>query len=416
MIRLYALPALAAGVGLAVSGCNTPNEHLDDTSKVDAPREIVVEDHPLLRGEVELTIGVLQGAPQYEFERVAALAKGPQGRIYVADYGLPDVRVFGSDGTYLFHIAGPGEGPGELRSGWTLCGMAFDSAGQLWVEHGWGFELFSVGLTAAEYLRTVHVSPLESSGGGRCGNPMFVGPTGTTIRRMGHRGEVYTGEVYLHISADGDVVSRTEFAKPDPDFGIWEWPDVTIVYPGGREILYERARAWPPPFAADVLWAHAPNGDLAWAFSPFFNVEIYGLDGTLRATVEGDVVGPVVTEAERLRANNESRETRERMLPVSPDFPVFTVPERKPVIQHMLYDEENRLWVHLWPAEADTTYRAFVYDPDGSLLHEAEWPRGIAIWRGGVTGDTALGIREIGLGVQQVVQLRFLQPSAAPDK
>ncbi len=359
-------------------------------------------NHSLLRGEVELTIGVLQGDPQYEFEEVSALAKDPQGRIYVADRGPPDIRAFGPDGTYLFHVAGPGEGPGELQSGWSLCGLAFDPAGQLWVEHGWGFELFSIGLTAAEYLRTVHVSPQE--GGGRCGNPMFVGPTGTTIRR-GRRGGGGAGEVYLHISADGDVVSRTEFAKPDPDFGIWEWPVVTAVFPGGREVRYERM--WPPPFAANVLWAHAPNGDLAWAFSPFFNVEIYGLDGTLRATVERDVVGPVVTEAERLRANNESRETRERMLPASPDFPVFRVPERKPVIRHMWYDEENRLWVHLWPAEADSTYRALVYGPDGSLLHEAEWPRGIAIWRGGVTGDTALGIREIGLGVPQVVQLRF---------
>ena len=70
-------------------------------------------------------------------------------------------------------------------------------------------------------------------------------------------------------------------------------------------------------------------------------------------------------------------------------FPDVRIPERKPVVARMWYDEDGRLWVFLWPAEADSMYRAHVYDADGVFLHEAEWPRGIAIWYGGLSGDVA---------------------------
>ncbi len=57
---------------------------------------------------------------------------------------------------------------------------------------------------------------------------------------------------------------------------------------------------------------------------------------------------------------------------------------------------------------------AHVYDADGVFLHEAEWPRGIASWHGGLSGDVALGVRKAEFDVGEVVRLRF-RPQPAPD-
>ena len=69
--------------------------------------------------------------------------------------------------------------------------------------------------------------------------------------------------------------------------------------------------------------------------------------------------------------------------------------------------EDGRLWVRLAWAEADEVLRAHVYDPDGEILFTAEWPRGIDLTLGGVSGDVALGVQRMEFDVQRVVRLRF---------
>lgn len=62
-----------------------------------------------------LSIGVLEGADEYQFDDVSAGAVLPDGRIVVADVGAARVRVYGSDGAFLEQLGGPGDGPGEFR-------------------------------------------------------------------------------------------------------------------------------------------------------------------------------------------------------------------------------------------------------------------------------------------------------------
>ena len=50
---------------------------------------------------------------------------------------------------------------------------------------------------------------------------------------------------------------------------------------------------------------------------------------------------------------------------------------------------------------------AHVYDGGGRHLYNAEWPRGVSISRGGVSGDVAVGVRRMAFDVPQVVKLRF---------
>jgi len=277
----------------------------------------------LLRGEVELAIGVLEGDPAYQFEDIGALAMDPGGRIYVADSGPPDVRVYDSDGRYLYRITGPGEGPGELRYK-RLCRLAFNPSGQLWLKHLLFYEVFVVGESSAEHLQTMDLAG-HSVG---CGYPMFIGPTGLTFRQA-----YANAEAYLHVTPDGEYVARTVgFGGPERGFGPWEWPSARLTHPDRHEVIEYDLK---PPYAAEFLSADAPTGDFARAFSPFYRIEIYHPDGTLRHELQREVVGPLITAAEKRNAENELRSEVDRAQPLILVLAKYPIPDRKPVIRHI---------------------------------------------------------------------------------
>lgn len=364
-----------------------------------------------MRAKVELAIGaVVEGDPAYLFEEVRALARDAEGLIYAADSGSRTVRVFDRRGAHVYSFGGRGEGPGEFRIS-RLCGLAFDPDGRLWVNQLFSFEIFRVGASGGKHVESFVVHDPTTMA--LCGNPMFAGPGGITVPRRG-LSHVGAKDEHVQVTEDGEVLGRVPNVHEAPDFGSWEWP-VMMLSNGGVEA---RPSPFPPPFAARVLVAHAPDGGFAQVFSPVYDIRVHGPDGTEKARVRRARLGPLVTEAEARKGYEELAKIRDGFRPgLQPelvDFPDHRIPERKPVVARMWYDEDGRLWVFLWPAEADSMYRAHVYDADGVFLHEAEWPRGIAIWYGGLSGDVALGVRTVEFDVEQVVRLRF-RPRPAPN-
>ena len=365
------------------------------------------------RGEVELVIGsVLDGDPAYLFDSVRALARDAEGRIYVADSGSRTVRVFDYSGTHVYSFGGRGEGPGEFTIP-RLCGLAFDPDGRLWVNQMVSFEIFRVGAGAVEYLESFVVR--DGATTGLCGNPMFAGPTGIAVPRRG-RSILGAKDEHVWVTENGQVWSRVPNVHEEPDFGEWAWPMLVVQSPGMRP----EPGAYPPPFAAKVLVAHAPDGGFAQVFSPVYDIRVHGPDGTEKARVRRERKGPLVTEAEAREGYEELARLRDGFgdgvtsWPVLIEFPDYQLPERKPVFDHIWYDDDGRLWVAMWPAEGDSMHRAHVYDADGVFLHEAEWPLGIAIWHGGLSGDVAVGVRKVEFDVEQVVRLRF-RPRPSPN-
>lgn len=365
-----------------------------------------------MRGEVELAIGaVLDGDPAYLFDGVRALARDPKGLIYVADSGSRTVRVFDHRGRHVVSFGGRGEGPGEFRVP-LLCGLAFDPDGRLWVNQTISFEIFRVGAGSVSYLESFVVR--DPGATPLCGNPMFAGPTGITVPR---RGPSILGakDEHVQVTENGEVWGRVPNVHSAPDFGVWKWPVMVIRSPA----LGTNPGAFPPPFAARVLVAHAPDGGFAQVFSPVYDIRVHGPDGTQKARVQSDRPGPLVTEGEMREGYEELANLRDVFRSGGPlellEYTEYRIPERKPVIDRMWYDDDGRLWVCFWPAEADTMRQAHVYDADGAFLHRAEWPRGIAIWLGGLSGDVAVGVRKVEFDVEQLVRLRFLpQPARNP--
>lgn len=65
--------------------------------------------------EEELRVGTVEGDPDYQFGQVMGVTVDSRGRLYVLDFQGQQVKVFSSEGVFQQTIAGPGEGPGELR-------------------------------------------------------------------------------------------------------------------------------------------------------------------------------------------------------------------------------------------------------------------------------------------------------------
>ena len=372
---------------------------------------------PVRRGEIDLVVGVIEGDPEYLFEDIRALTRDADGRIYVGDTGVRDVRAYGEDGRYLFRVTGPGEGPGEIR--FDVCGLVFDPAGRLWVD-GWdSYKVFDIIDERADYVRevlppdearkiteadgtTLHISRTTN-----CLLPMFTAPTGLLMAvdhfYIDDSGEVDSDRQLVRIGSDGDV--RRRVTIPERDLGEISWPSMVLRHPtwGPREFPISE------PFANIEIMVHSPQGGAAHLYTREYLVQLFDEAGELRHEFRRDIAGPLVTEAEARRERDRLEQTRDlfRERGNLIEFPSVEIPERKPPVGDMWYDEDGRLWVRLTPAEADEVLRAHVYDPDGEPLFTAEWPRGIDLSLGGVSGDVALGVQWMEFDVQRVVRLRF---------
>lgn len=356
------------------------------------------------RGEIDLAIGLIEGDPEYLFENIGALTRDADGRIYVGDGGARDVRGYGADGRYLFRVTGPGEGPGEIR--WDVCGLVFDPDGRLWIDAWDSYKVFDIREEGADYVRNV-LPPDEArrittadgttshlSRTTNCLRPMFAGPTGLTVAVdhffLDDEGEIDADRQLVQIGPDGSV--RRRVTIPERDLGDISWPVMILRHATGpREIEV------PPPFANLNILVHSPDGTAAHLYTREYLVQLFGEDGEVRHEVRRDISGPRVTEAEARQERERLDRTRDnlRERDVLIEFPSIKMPERKPPVGDMWYDEDGRLWVRLAWAEADEVLRAHVYDPDGEMLFTAEWPRGIDLSLGGVSGDVALGVQRM---------------------
>jgi len=347
----------------------------------------------VLRGHVEARIGVVDGEWEYLFENIESLTRDAAGRIYVGDSGTQEVRVFSTGGEYLFSVGRPGEGPGEFHAS-QICGLSFDREGRLWVNSRDAYKVFNIQGDAAEYSQAVF-PPANST---MCVNPMFAGPTGLTLAVL------IAGKAPEHVRMEpnGTVHSRVPITAFQGKAAL-KWPLMKWRHHDGSM----RTAPIEPPFAVRSLVAHAPDGAFAHVITREYRVTIFDADGHEIREIRRDLRGPEVTPGEARRENERLERMRQNFASLDPDFPSWEMPERKPPIYNMWYDEQGRLWVHLWPGESDEVQRAHVYDGNGAPLFTAEWPCRINISLGGVKGDIALGVERLEFDVQRVVVIKF---------
>lgn len=113
VFALLACGTVDAESGAVNSEWTATTDTIGDTIRVFTEHGQVWESDARLVSEV--SIGVLDGEPQYQFGNILAIAVGADGRIYVLDGHGPAIRVYAPDGTWLQDVGREGEGPGEYK-------------------------------------------------------------------------------------------------------------------------------------------------------------------------------------------------------------------------------------------------------------------------------------------------------------
>ncbi len=341
---------------------------------------------------VEFRLGASTDDPDYLFADVRDLALLPDSRFVVADRIGPRVTLYAGHGKFVGTIGGTGEGPGEFSQ---VSGVAISPGGELWVNTYRDYKVFSPVAGGAAYVRSMSFDGLG-------GNPVF-GPNGEVGLRSYETG-LHGVRVWLDLA--GTVLREDTLpAALDAEELGHHW--MTATFSDGRvEVMYP---ALPGPFAPFDLLATSAAGEYARVVTTLYEIDLFNAGGVRIGTIRRDHAGPLVSTAERRREEfrMDSIAAAYRQQPTPVEWAPFEVPERKPPIEDLWFDQDSRLWVQLWGEDGDSLATAHVYSAGGELLFNAAWPREVALDYGAIRGDVAMGVATDGLGVPEIVKMVF---------
>ncbi len=163
-----------------------------------------------LRLVEELQLGRIEGLESELFGDIHDLAVDGDGRIYVVDPGMQNVRIFDRDGKIVREIAPEGDGPGERRHrrgsylGPTSVTWEPNRA-RLWIDDGFQRQvLYSLGV---EYRRDMRTGNFYT-------NPDI--PTGK-IAQVDTQGRIYE---YQRLPIGDTTVSYIARGVPTAEYGV----------------------------------------------------------------------------------------------------------------------------------------------------------------------------------------------------
>lgn len=326
----------------------------------------------------EVSIGVLDGAPEYQFGNIRALAVAPDGRIYVLDGHGPVVRMYAPDGSYLQDIGREGEGPGEYKR--PDSGLAFLPGGQL----------------ALRDPGNGRISVYEA-GGAYVDSWPIAGSMNTSNPMVATRAGVVLTPVIKNLGA-----SVTEWDRgmaryhPDGTIDTVDVPDLGFEEPmisGESENSMSRTTV---PFSPGQQTAYSPLGYFVAGVSDDYSFELLrSEEPVIRISMDYDPV-PVNPEEAAIRRAQITENFED-------NFPGWKwngppIPDVKPAYGDLLVSEEGRIWVRVSvPSERYMTeeerraeeerterpvnpYRAPVvfdlFEPTGEYLGRVETPDG----------------------------------------
>ena len=325
----------------------------------------------------------------HQFGDVQDLAMFPDHRFLVADGLLRRVALFTGSGQFIADVGRPGEGPGEFES--APRSVAVSPNEQIWVKMPSSFQVFSPVPEGWSYAKTVRAGPRRLVRG----KPAFAVDGSIGLRIPGVHGSV--------VWVTEETVVREDTLPSAIPFDEMGYREFFAETRDGRPIRLE-ARG---PFHPKDLLRLARTGGYARALTSRYVIDLFGDDGSHLATISQRYVGPQVTRLERQREEHilDSLSTYYKRRGWT--YPTFEVPERKPPIENLWYDEDNRLWVQISTTASDTLAKAHVYTKLGEFLFVAAWPRDVSLEHGAIRGRTAIGVRMGVFDVPEIVRMSF---------
>jgi hypothetical protein len=359
---------------------------------------IVVAGDPVWGGAVELveevSFGVLEGEPEYEFGAFLELAVDAANGVYVFDGQVPALRYYDASGVYVRTLGRGGSGPGEYG----------DAALGLTVRQ-------SDGRVVLRDARNARLNLYNPDGSHHASWPVVSGlftARGMSRDTADHlylkvlTGPIVQGEEWpiglLHLDTQGQIVDTLR-------------PPILAGNPPPGEGPFDPAR----------IWEFSPLGGFWIGVTDQYVLEHRRPDGTvLRVTRDLEPTPLQPEERSEWIARTE-------WLARANGQEVPSIPAEKPLFRSMIAGEDGRLWVRLFAeAEKDrdpggsatregdgpsprTWREPIVYDvfePDGTYLAQLRLPPGasLSVHR----GEHVWGVRRDELGTSSVVRFRIV--------
>ncbi|MDT8437320.1 MAG: hypothetical protein RRA92_11275 [Gemmatimonadota bacterium] len=334
-----------------------------------------------------LDIGLAAGPPEAQFYRVESAGRFPDGRVFVADGGGQDIRIFGADGGFLYAFGSEGDGPGEFR---FLRRVALGSADTLWT---WDHRLQRLSSFAADgtFLRSVRLGPTKEAaavdyvGALPDGRHLVLVPDLGDMRSF-REGPLPGQESYLVLLEANRMSGDTLATIRLPPM----WRRVLRQAPTGTTAIV-RARL---PFTGASPVALA-GGGLHTAVWDRPEVRTYGADGRLRRIIRYRQDRRVLST--RLRDGAERRTAGSEV----------PLPDAAGIVAGLLVDPLHNVWVRSVSLPGDTLASWVVLSGDGTWLGTVAMPEDLRVLE--IGADYVLGTRTDDLDREHVVQFGLVR-------
>jgi len=318
-----------------------------------------------LRLVEELRIGKLDGAEEYLFGDIGAVAVGREGMIYVADEQVPIIRSYDAQGRFLRNIGRKGGGPGEYES---IGGMRTLPNGRLalWDNRNQRITLWT---PAGELIESHRVTS------GLFASDIFQVDTSgrfyvrTSVGPHTHDGPLQFG--WIRVARTG----KTLYTIPIPSS-----PDRVEAF------VLSTASGYDRPFVRDLVTTMSTLGYLITGRNETYAFEQHRR-GAPVLRIERPYTALSLSRAERAEweawagffqrrvANPTSSDPR--VILQAPRQVTYTIPETKPAFSDLRTDSQGRIWVR--------RYVAAVSNPGPERPRGDDRPR--RVWREPPTFD-----------------------------
>ncbi len=345
-----------------------------------------------------LSIGVLEGALEYQLFRVQNAIRLSNGNIVVA--ASNELRFYDSGGRYLSTSGREGGGPGEFQQlGWVR-----PYPGDSIVAYDFGQVRVSLLDEEGNFGRSHRIIP-EGEFGFVMGQDVFGDGTLLVKAPLLFRGGFSEGstrhnEDYHTYSTDGEFVDSVA-TLPGPD---------QFIQTGGDGGGNRYVSVTQPPFGRESVLATFRSG-FYFGSADSYEIACYAQDGTLeklvrrstalREVTDVDVAGYVEGELAEIEDDDERRRRQQA-------FDEMPTPEFMPAYADLEVDELGNLWVKEFEPSKNAPSQWTVFDPGGQMLGSVSLAENFEVTQIGV--NFVLGVWRDEFDVEHVHMYGLVKP------
>ncbi len=339
---------------------------------VNNPAEPIHAGDDAWRLEEDLSIGVLEGDPDYQFASIADIEVSDDDLIYVLDGQEKRIAIYEPNGAFVSQFGREGEGPGEFKNPNRLTWK-----GDTLVVWDWRLRRLSYFDLLGNLIRDER--PELPFGAGH----FVFRPDG---RLWAQRGPAYFMPPRPDVDGIGWLV-LLDLATESADT-VLRWEEDANFSVRTENFMTVQSK----PYAPRLRWATDREGRVYVARGSEYAIEIYSLAGEHARTLRRAYTRhpPAQAELDSITAQLEERLEENYEPPMADRIrKAYEISELKPATGDLIVSDDGYLWVRTY-SENDFSRKLWdVFDPEGRYMTQVALPVRFTIHR--ITSDALYG-------------------------